>query len=260
MNKLKSTSAYKAFRKFGKNLRKTIKRFFFKRKLNKATPVFVYQMGKVASSSIFASLTKQYPGPVGHAHHIGSDNWMSELLYDWAKSGKPLKIISPVREPIGKNISSFFQVFDRIAGIPYCESKYSVDELKDIFIEKYNHDGPLEWFDRNIKKHFDIDVYENKFPDSHVAQYSCNNVSLLIIRIDVDDTIKEKVISDFLDFPGFQLKNRNLSETKDYNNDYKTLKKELKLPESYLTKMTQSKYFKHFYSDIEIEKITSKYK
>lgn len=71
---IKSSPAYKAFRGFGKNLRKFIKRYFFRRKLNKVTPVFIFQMGKVASSSIFSSLTDQYSGAIGHAHHIGNDN------------------------------------------------------------------------------------------------------------------------------------------------------------------------------------------
>ncbi|MCW8830063.1 MAG: hypothetical protein OQK32_00915, partial [Gammaproteobacteria bacterium] len=74
---IKSTQAYKIFRLFGKNLRKSVKRYFFRKKLNKKTPVFIFQMGKVASSSIFSSLTEQYSGAVAHAHHIGDDNWMS---------------------------------------------------------------------------------------------------------------------------------------------------------------------------------------
>ena len=45
-------------------------------------------MGKVASTSIFESLKKQYPGSVGHAHYI--DNWMSEELFNWAKNGNPV--------------------------------------------------------------------------------------------------------------------------------------------------------------------------
>jgi len=163
MNKFKSTKAYKSFRKFGKNLRKKVKRFFFKRKLKKATPVFIYQMGKVASSSIFSSLQNQYPGAVGHAHHIGSDNWHSEELHNWAKSGKQLKIISPIREPIGRNISAFFQCFDVLTNEPFDPSKYTTVELFDLFIEKQDHDVPLNWIDDNIKKYFNIDVNSKEF-------------------------------------------------------------------------------------------------
>lgn len=260
MKKLKSTKAYKAFRKFGKNLRKTVKRFLFKRKLKKAAPVFVYQMGKVASSSIFSSLQKQYSGPVGHAHHIGSDNWHSELLYQWAKDGNPLKIISPVREPIGRNVSAFFQCFEDLTGLPFDTSRFSVDELIEMFMEKQNHDLPLNWFDKNIKEHFGIDVYSEEFPESGIGQYSSGKVSLLVLRIDLNDSEKEKAIKKFLGMDDFKLKNRNLSDNKSYNKDYKALLKQLKLPESYLDKMTSSRFFRHFYSEDEISKVASKFR
>ncbi|MDH3342723.1 MAG: putative capsular polysaccharide synthesis family protein [Gammaproteobacteria bacterium] len=260
MSNLKSTKAYKAFRKFGKNLRKTVKRFFFRRKLSKATPVFIFQMGKVASSSIYSSLHHQYPGAVGHAHHIGSDNWHSEELYNWAKNGNSLKIISPIREPIGRNISAFFQCFDMITGELFDPSKYTTDELFDLFIKKQDHDVPLNWFDDNIKKYFNIDVYSTDFPDNGTATYSSGNVSLLILRIDIDDSEKERTINEFLNIDNFRLKNRNLSEGKEYNHAYKTLKQQLKLPDSYLKKMTNSKFFRHFYPEKEINKITEKFR
>ncbi|MCK5608812.1 hypothetical protein KAR91_43465, partial [Candidatus Pacearchaeota archaeon] len=157
------------------------------------------------------------------------------------------------------NISAFFQCFDDLTGEIFEDSKYSTDQLVKLFIEKQDQDIPLLWFDRNIKKYFNIDIYKTIFPDSGIARYTSNNIDLLILQIDVDDSAKEDAISDFVELPGFKLKNRNLSKNKAYNNDYRALIKKLKLPESYLTKMSQSKYFKHFYSEKEINEITSKF-
>ena len=260
MTNLKKTNAYKAFRKSGQSLRKNIKRYFFKKRLTKATPVFIYQMGKVASLSIFHSLTKQYSGAVGYAHYISSNNWMFDVFLSWTRDGNPIKIISPIREPIGKNISAFFQGFERITGTPFIESKHSTDDLIEDFLNKHDHDSPLNWFDENIKKHFGIDVYTETFPESGIAQYTSENISLLVLRIDINDKIKEEAINEFLGIKCFKLKNRNISDNKDYKHDYKTLIKKLKLPEEYLSKMSQSKYFKHFYSEKEISEITSKFR
>jgi hypothetical protein len=217
-------------------------------------------MGKVASSSIFSSLQKQYLGPVGHGHHIGSDNWMSEVLYDWARSGKPLKIISPIREPIGRNVSAFFQMFDVLTGQSFKQSKYSTEDLIKLFMEMQDHDLPLEWFDKNINKHFNIDVYSKEFPKEGIATYSSGNIELLVIRIDLDDTQKELAINKFLNICNFKLNNSNMSNSKVYYQEYKKLIKELKLPNQYLEKMKQSKYFRHFYTDDEINKVIEKFK
>ena len=257
---LKNTGIYRFIRKSGKHLRKVVKRFFLRRKLDKGTPVFIYQMAKVASSSVYHSLEKQYPGALGAAHHIGSDNWHSELFYDLYKQDKPIKIICPVREPIGRNISHFFEQFIKHVGVPYEESTLSTEELIKVFMEKYNHDHPLVWLDNNIKKHFGIDVYNTPFPSNGVATYTSNNVELLIFRIDIDDSTKEGAIRDFLNFPSFKLENYNVGQDKDYKETYRKFKNSIKLPDDYLSKMKNSKYFNHFFTKKEIDKTIKHWK
>jgi len=259
IEKFKSTALYKRLRKWEQDARKYIKFLSLTRKRYKAPPVFIYQMGKVASSSIHHSLKKQYPGAVAHAHHIGNSNWASELFYEWYKSGHPIKIISPVRDPIGYNISAFFQNFENITGTPFSESKHTTEELIDLFLEKNNHDLPLEWFDLNIRKHFNIDVYDRAFPDNGSQTYQSNNVSLLVFRIDISDDKKEEAIQKFLDLPGFRLHNRNISSEKSYHQDYQKFKNRLKLPTAYLNKMQESKFFRHFYTEQDRAKILSKW-
>lgn len=260
MSNIKETSGYKLLRNADKNLRRNIKRFFLKRKLHKATPVFIYQMGKVASSSIHYSLKKQYPGAVGHAHHIGSSNWVSELLYQWYKNGNQLKIISPVRDPISRNISSFFQHYSDYTKKEFEQLNLDTEKLIDEFISQYTHDVPLTWFDDNIKKYFDVDVYDTKFPATGFSVCSSQNVSVLVFRVDLDDALKEKAIQEFLDFKSFRLRNKNVSTNKEYYDMYKKFIDKIKLPDKYLLKMKSSKYFNHFYNKDEIDKIILKWK
>jgi len=259
-SKLKKTFLYRFLRKLEQDSRKTAKRLSLLYRLKKAPPAFIYQMGKVASSSIHHSLKKQYPGPVAHAHHIGSDNWASELFYKWYTQGHTIKIISPVRDPIGYNISSFFQNFEKITGTPFSESTHETEELIRIFLEKSDHDAPLQWFDNNLKKHFDIDVYESEFPDDGYKTYKHKNVSLLVFQISISDTEKERIIQEFLGLPKFTLHNRNISSKKSYHRDYHDFKQRLKLPEEYLLKMKNSRFFSHFYSPHKIDRILLKWK
>lgn len=216
-------------------------------------------MGKVASSSIFSSLTKQYSGAVGHAHHIGDDNWMSVELYQWSLDNNPLKIITLIREPIGRNVSAFFQLFEGHTGTSFDKSTLTTDELKELFLDNLDHDRPISWFDKNIKKHFGIDVYSKPFPEQKFITFKKNNVSLLLLRFDLEDSTKESLIRDFLDFPEFKIKRANLSSKKDYFHTYKDFQKNVKLPESYLDKMCDSTYFKHFFPKEEIEQVRSRW-
>ncbi len=259
LNSIKSTSLYRLFKNFEQDTRKKIKAASLKRKLNKAPPVLIYQMGKVASSSIHHSLKKQYSGAVAHAHHIGSSNWASQLFYEWFNRGQTIKIISPVRDPIGYNISAFFHNFEIITGTPYSQNKLTTDESIQLFLDKVDHDIPLNWFDINIKKYFNVDIYSDTSLDGDAKEYHHNNVSILVFRIDIDDIKKEKAIQDFLDLPNFKLHNRNISSEKIYNKSYSEFKNRLKLPSTYLKKMEESKFFNHFYSKQEIAKILSKW-
>ena len=72
-------------------------------------PVFIYQMGKVASKSVYRSLCHQYPGIVLHAHYFNPNHtdWRIRRLYHWAiVKMMPLNVISLTREPIGRNLSA----------------------------------------------------------------------------------------------------------------------------------------------------------
>jgi len=260
INSLKSTNGYRHFRNFGRNLRKTTKRLLLRRKLNKATPIFVFQMGKVASSSVQQSLEKQYPGAVVSDHHINSHRWRTELLHNWAESGNKLKLISPIREPIGRNISAFFEWFRDSSGMELKQSEHTTDELIQLFLENYPHDRPLTWFDDHIKKYFNIDVYKTPFPQSGIAEYSSKNIKLLVFKIDISDSEKEAAIRKFTGLPSFKLNNANVSDKKEYQDMYKDFIKSFSAPESYIEKFEKSKYFNHFYSKDEINRVISRWK
>jgi hypothetical protein len=257
---MKDTRGYQLLRKCEQNLRKNFKRFLLTRRMRKAIPVFIFQMGKVASSSIHYSLKKQYPGAVAHAHHIGPSNWASELFYRWFKAGNEIKIISPVRDPISRNVSSFFQDYSDYSKKEFERLNLDTEKMIDDFINQYQHDVPLTWFDDNIKKYFSIDIYETPFPEQGVAVYRSHNVSLLVFRIDLDDSLKEKAIREFLSFDSFRLQNKNVSSNKEYYEVYKNFIKTIKLPDEYLSKMKRSKYFNYFYTPDEIEKIICRWR
>jgi hypothetical protein len=222
-----------------------------RRKLASAPPVLVYQMGKVGSSSLKKSLAASWPGLTIQAHTMAEEKrHSSELEFVYQRvvlQNAPVFVISPVREPIGRNISAFFQNFERDAGFKYGESTPATDQLIRLFLHNYDHDAPLRWFDKNLKPVFDIDVFEHDFPSHGVQVLEHKNVRLLLMRCEEPDPVKESAVQNFLNMPRFRLQSRNIGAQKNYGEAYKTFKEAFTAPDWYLNKMYESRFFRHFY-------------
>ncbi|MBE9186778.1 hypothetical protein IQ270_19465, partial [Microcoleus sp. LEGE 07076] len=132
----------------------------------------VYTMGKVGSTSISMSL-KKYAEQVYDIHFLDEKYLQNNMhkghcvdgyfvLKNWL--GKPLKVISMVRNPIDVNIGGFFQNIEIY--YPHLTreqiQQLSVEELIDKF-GTLNPNYPLGWFEREFNKSFNFDVYSQPF-------------------------------------------------------------------------------------------------
>lgn len=248
--------------------------------MRQQTPILIYQMGKVGSSSILQSLQAQpnlYPI---HVHYIFPENvrWRQQLrqqkntperavmyrgipIYrQLIQAERPVKIITPVREPIGRNLSFFFQVFELYTGVSHQHSNLSIDELCEIFLRKNEHDLAINWFDIEFQKALGVDVYAYEFPrEDGFLRIQHGNLDILLFKAEIDDSLKEDTLADFLNWPHFRLAQANVSENKAYAETYKAFKKQLVLPENYLNSMLNSRYTQHFYTSTERDSIREKW-
>jgi len=228
-------------------------------------PVLIWNMGKVASTSIARSLWRHIGRHnVLTTHFLNRDgHFRSKLLYDhlFINSTKPLTIISLTREPIGKNISSFFQNFEQNVGTPFEQYNSNIEQLCDTFLNHNGkHDPTINWFDDNLLQHIGLNVYDYPFdPSKGYCIIEHDRYRILILRSEENDSTKEKAIKELLCLSDFHIKNENVGSLKPYSKLYKKFQKALDLPESYLNKMLTSRYTQHFYSASEIEKIRTKW-
>lgn len=239
-----------------------IQRIAFEQKLRRGTPVLVFQMGKVGSLSVQVSLSQQYAGAVVHTHRFFAEHHDAQVrrLHRWAfAQARPLNVISLTREPVGRNVSAFFQCFERETGVAYSNARFSLEELRSIFLAKYIHDLPADWFDKNILANFGIDVFARPFPTEGTCVYTRNNIRLLVVRSEIDDRAKVAAISDFLGLRGFRLENTNIGDEKEYASTYKAFKRQIKLPAEYVERMGASKYFRHFYDQATLAAARAKW-
>jgi hypothetical protein len=261
-------------------------------KTKSGKPILVYQMGKVGSSSIVDSLkASSVDQPVYHVHFLDADNIqkadeMLHRLYGsrvnvnrWClyesrfvlkhflrQKSRNLKIISLVREPIARNISSFFHNIDTF--IPDCAALYerheiTIAEIMRVFLQRFHeHTFPLTWFDDEMKKVFGIDVFAADVcisMDRRVFAYRQGDLNLLIMKTEDLDNVAPKALEEFLQIKGFRLKLSNLSKEKNYNRAYGDFIRSVKLPKEYVTTTYASKYMTYFYTPQEIERFRARW-
>lgn len=254
------------------------------------TPILVYQMGKVGSSSIVDSLkAMKLDRPIFHMHFLNPENIqraerMLREIYGgrynvnrWAlyesrfvirhflqRPNRGLKIVSLVREPVARNVSSFFQNIDKF--IPDCAARYDTGQIGVAEIARHylrdfhEHSYPLTWFDDEMKSVFEIDVYsleDMRHRDRRTFVYRRNSVELLVLRTEDIYDVAQQALQEFLEVAEFSLRNANVAHDKNYDRAYRDFREKLRLPDEYLTQMYESKFARHFYSAPEIEKFYS---
>ena len=269
----------------------------------KEPPLLIYQMGKVGSKTIRSSLRAiKFDRPVFHVHFLTPDRvertekerrkylgtekmgllrhvWQYQYLRKRMESGldgeKKWKIVTLTREPIGRNIATFFEnlrmqppdsggryrVQSDYYGIEGVFTMEDTDELMRLFFERLYHDRPLVYFDEEIKSVFGIDVFASEFP---IAQgykvYEGERADVLLIRLESLNDCARDAFKEFLNIEGFTLMNENIGSEKAYAPLYKKLKDSIILPEAYVDRMYTSKYTRHFYSEEEIARFRAKWR
>jgi hypothetical protein len=221
-------------------------------RLKKAPPLIVYQMGKVASTSIKKSLALAWPGPVLHCHSLEEERHKDpsvRLVYRKViRPKKPVYFVSLTREPVARNISAFFQNMRRSYGVDLKREGWPADRLIEVFLEQYPHDTPLEWFDRQVRPPLGLDVYAHPFPAGGIQLVRHEHIQFLLLRAEIDDAIKEQAIGNWLQLPDFRLLQANVGEEKSYAAAYRQFKEQFRASDDYLDRMYDSKFFRHFYS------------
>lgn len=239
----------------------------------KERPLFIYQMGKVGSTSIENTL-KAYGVQVHHIHFFGQNRFLNQR-HSWKYSVwttldaffmrsllrlnhcKEIRIITLVREPISRNISMMFQDMHKLLPLYYwqndCRQEESFSEFFSKMFEKYiNHNLPLTWFDDELKANIGIDVYQ--YPFNHEQGFALiqkNHVRLLVLQMEKLNS-SAKIIGDFVGVANFQLDNYNRSQAKWYSDLYGRFLKEYRPSQDYMDLMYNSRYMQHFYTKKDI--------
>jgi len=249
-----------------------------------STPVLVYQMAKVGSSTVTWALREIDGLHVFQVHLLHPENLrrlraalrergrrLARLQSDMdvrgavfykglIKSGLKAKVITLVREPIGRNCSFYFQNLDILWQTADAHERVEVSRLAGEYLDRFDHRGGIKWFDREFKPVLGVDIYEHPFPhDKGYARVTDDRYDILVLRSDLDDSLKKNCIEEFLGIEGLSLAPKNVGSRKPYAPVYREFLDALELPESYVDEMLDSKYTRHFFSPDEIAALRARW-
>ncbi|WP_417558838.1 putative capsular polysaccharide synthesis family protein [Mesoflavibacter zeaxanthinifaciens] len=235
------------------------------------TPVIVYQMGKVGSSTLKNSL-EENDIPALHIHRYFFKNTerpntlkllphklKNRVVFNRFLKGDKVKIITFYRDPLSRNISSFFQNLD----VYFKTSEFENLDYK-ILEERFNkainlHDTPNNWFDLEFKKKLNIDVF--KYPFNKQKGYTLISKGNIEVFLCVTNKINhlETELGDFLELDDFKLNNSNIGDKKWYKDLYIEFKERYKPTTKMLDTLYGSNTINHFYNDDEINRMKSRW-
>lgn len=248
--------------------------------------VLVYQPGKVGSTALVDSINKTGCLKASHCHLLssvevfgGNKNHLEYCRY--ALKNFKGKIMVPLREPISRDISQYFQLLEARRGALLLG--HNIDSLMEGFYEIFcmetwqksknyyifqdyinmhslNKGTIFDWFDVEMKAVFGIDVFDYPFDrERGYAFISYKGIDILIFQMEKMNDLK-KEIGDFLGLKEFEIVRSNSGIQKEYQYLYRNFKDSLVLPKEYFEKYyKENKYYQHFYSDQAISEYRKKW-
>jgi hypothetical protein len=263
------------------------KRFFaaIEHRINPINPIIVYQMGKVGSKTIEASLhhyfeQKNLRVKVHHTHNLINLKEMEENLLANRNRPNPKAtlsqirkdarlrniidtypkirwtLVSLVRDPIAQNVGAFFHNLKEFVPDWKEQSEQGtldIESLHDLFLNKYYHKNAQTWFERQMQPMWNIDIYATPFDrEAGYSIYKSEKADLLLIRLENLNECGTQAFKKFLNFENFELVNQNVGEEKDYKELYSAFKAH-PLPVEFIEDMYNTPFTRHFYSEDEVE-------
>ena len=222
--------------------------------LNDFQSIYIYQYGKVGSSTLYTTLRK-YHNNVIHTHK-----------YDTKMMSKNSLIINVVRNLYDRNISAFFQNinYDKHDLWYYCRHEHNkyikMDHLMDFFRKsniRHLKELIIPWY-KNFNDKFNINIFSKEFDNNKKYNiYDTCGPMILTLRFE-DIDYWENILSNIFNIK-ININKSNITEKKPVFDIYNKFKKEYKYSDEEIKIIDNIDHFLYFYDSNEIENFKKKY-
>jgi len=238
--------------------------------------VFIYQPGKVGSSTVYATLLHYLPPEdIVQLHFLSEDfkkrvkgnpkfKWHVDQIMKAEKlrDENPklrIKIICLVRDPISRNISDLFQNPQNYLADGQELEGSSIGQMLEIYQRSNSYDYILNWFDREFARYTGIDVYNHAFDQlSGYSIFRDNGYDVLILRMEDLDRSLGIALTEFLGIDASSLQSANRASSRRTSPLYEQFREKISFSKQELEEVYCSKYAKHFYES-DREKLMQKW-
>jgi hypothetical protein len=220
------------------------------------TDTCVFYFGKAGSSTVIAACES-----LGyHCSRAGDALAPEQAHYKY--------VISLAREPVARNVSTFFNDISNELGVKMQQGKQvRLEDLKERFLHEWSSGiRPLVWFQACFGRELGIDVYADKFPKRKGWKiYEAGRKRVLVIR--TEDLTKKlgKALSELYgleetEWPVVEHRAKGHEKYAHGVGDvYARFLDWVTLPESYLDKMYKSQYAEHFWSKAALNRFRKRW-
>lgn len=255
--------------------------------------IFIWQMGKVGSSTVYRSLlpyskpcTWEVPTIKNNTYWPSYNNIIQthsiKLLYDFLHySDEKFVIVSLVRDLLARNISSIFQSMNDeeewrnqhfIANLDdFQKMSYDQQEKKitQQLIRLNTGTAVTSWYDNLLRSHFYypdidkyfVDIYAKPFDQENgyqIYESRTSRIKMMVMRLEnLNDQVD--VMGDFLGIDGLHFISKNVAAEKWYNPMYKRFKERYKPTPLELEAIYNSRFMRYFYSPDQIRLLIEKW-
>lgn len=254
------------------------------------TPVIVFQMGKVGSKTILASLENaNLPYSIYHVHFLSQEGMrFAQDFFDQHHVQTPRhlllsrrlsqriatdhsqttwQVITGTREPIQRHISDFFEnveyywpeLITAQGMVDADQALYKIHDQLLMFSEQTDY--ACTWFSREIKPVFGIDIYSTPYNiEQGYTILHQGNVNLLVIRLEDLNRSFTPAIKEF-----FHLENdipmvkANIGAEKKYHQAYQYVVQNIRIPRAVCETIYASRYARHFYTPEERQRLIARW-
>ena len=254
--------------------------------------VLIYQMPKIGSQTIEATLRQcAIPWPVFRFHYLSSAfantlrhglsapqaepawkesarlqlisiretsrtlRWRRVLCFCGFKLPK-LWVITGVRELIGLVLASIFENYTYFA--PDIESM-TVEKCRKALLHPKTFKTLRDWFELELKGSTGINVFRTAFPfEQGFDLYENRFARVLVYRFESMDQLPG-LLSKFLQYEIPVLVNSNLGDSKQYADQYRSVRDRLTLPPDFVKELYKTRMMRHFYSADERQQFISRW-
>jgi hypothetical protein len=238
-------------------------------------------MAKVGSATVVRSLQRADPEQVVlHVHflspemlsgtrslHVRSKGYFGPP-YDWhlgralgerienLDGSRPVQVVTLVRDPIAREVSGLFQNPEFAAAElrnrhGRYDVKRTIEFLENTLCAADACDYVHNWFDRELRATFGIDVFAVPFPKERGWTLLCNErARVLVLRMEDLDRTLGPALAEFLGLDEEpKTATDNVRSERPEGSDYRDVVAGLRLPQRVCERIYSHRFSRHFYSD-----------